>query len=74
MGSAQIDPKGDTVNYYDSDSLCVVIRERREQRTREGDAERLAREIRGTQKRGRRRPLNIALALSRRATRPRLEA
>jgi hypothetical protein len=64
------------VNYYHSDSLRLVIRERLEQRTREANAERLAREIRLTKKRSRRRPLIIGLALraSHRATQPRLEA
>lgn len=63
------------MNYYDSNSLRLVTRERLEQRTRDADAERLAREIRGTDKRSRRRRLTIALALhaSHRATRPRLE-
>ncbi len=38
------------MNYHTSDSLRLVARERLEQRTREADAERLAREIRGTEK------------------------
>ena len=76
MGSARTDPRGDTVNYYDSDSLRLVTRERLDQRIREADAERLAREIRGTERKSRRRRLTIGLALrpSHRATRPRPEA
>ena len=76
MGSARTDPRGGTVNYFDSESLRLMTRERLDQRTREADAERLAREIRGTEKRSRRRRLTIGLALrtSHRATRPRLEA
>jgi hypothetical protein len=75
MGSTQTDRRGDTVNYHTSDSLRLVARERLEQRTREADAERLAREIRGKEKGSRRRRPTIGLALraSHRATRPGLE-
>jgi hypothetical protein len=63
------------VNYYSEDLLRLARRER-EQRAREAEAERLAREIRGTVPRRRRRRLTVGLALGagRRATEPRLEA
>jgi hypothetical protein len=63
------------VNYYTEDLLRLVTRGH-EQRTRAAEAERLAREIRGTV-RGRRRlrsTVGLALGSGRRATRPRLEA
>jgi hypothetical protein len=57
------------VNYHTSDSLRLLTRERLEQRVQEADAERLAREIRGTARHRRRPRLSVALALgaSRRA-------
>jgi len=64
------------VNYHTSDSLRLVTREHLEQRAREADNERLAREIRGTAQHHRRPRLTLRLALrpSRRAAQPRLEA
>jgi hypothetical protein len=64
------------VNYHTSDSLRLVTRERLEQRARDADNERLAREIQGTAEHHRRRRLTLGLALnsSRRAGQPRLEA
>jgi hypothetical protein len=63
------------VNYYTEDLLRLVTREH-EQRTRAAEAERLAREIRGTV-RGRRRlrsTVGLALGAGRRAAHSRLEA
>jgi hypothetical protein len=71
MGSAATDPKGDTVNYYAADSLRLLTRERLEQRVREADAERLAREISGKARTRRRLPLARMAAPG--AGQPRLE-
>jgi hypothetical protein len=60
------------MNYYDQDSLRLVTRERLEQRVREADAERLAREISGKARKSRRLPL--ARVAAQRAGHPRLEA
>jgi hypothetical protein len=63
------------MNYHDLDSLRLLTRERHEQRSREGDAERLARNIRSTTPRRRRlRTLGLARVIDRRAAQPRLEA
>jgi hypothetical protein len=63
------------VNYYTEDLLRVVTREH-EQRAREAEAERLAREVRGTvpARRRLRSTIGLALAAGRRARQPRLEA
>jgi hypothetical protein len=60
---------------HDPQSLRLLAREHHERRRREGDAERLAREIRGTTPRRRRLPhiLGLALATARRTTQPRLQ-
>jgi hypothetical protein len=64
------------VNQHDPDSLRLLTRERHEQRRREGDNERLARDIRGTTPRRRRRPLSVGFTLATRRPMqpPRLEA
>jgi hypothetical protein len=64
------------MNYYTSDSLRLLTREHLEQRGREAENERLAREIGGTEERRRRPRLSAWLALgpSRPAGQPRLEA
>jgi hypothetical protein len=64
------------VNYHTTDSLRLMTRERLEQRARDADNERLAREIQGTAEHSRRRRLTLGFALnsSRRAGQPRLEA
>jgi hypothetical protein len=69
-------PEGGDMNRHDPDSLRLMTRERHELRRSEGDAERLAREIRGATPRHRRLPLilGIALATGRRRAEPRLEA
>lgn len=61
---------------HDPHSLRLLTREHLERRRREGDAERLAREIRGTTPRRRRLQeiLGLALATARRTTQPRLQA
>jgi len=68
--------KEETVNQHDPDSLRLLTRERHQRRRRDGDTERLAREIRGTPPRRRRLPLilRLALATPRRTAQPRLEA
>jgi hypothetical protein len=64
------------VNHHDPDSLRLLTREHHERRRREGDAERLAREIRGSTRTRRRLPriLGLALATARRTAQPRLQA
>jgi hypothetical protein len=69
---AKTDPRGDTVNSYDQDSLRLLTRERLEQRVREADAERLARKISGKARKRRRLPL--ARMAAQRVGQPRLEA
>ncbi len=66
----------DAVYYNDQDFARLVTRERLEQRLREAEATRLAREIRGTAPRRRRLGISVGLMLGRgrRAIRPRLEA
>jgi hypothetical protein len=74
-GSPQSDRRGATVNHYTEDVLHLVTRERHQQRAREAEAERLAREIRGTTpKRRRLRLPGLVPGTGRRATQPRLEA
>lgn len=74
--SARPIKKEETVNHYDPDLLRLLTREHHERRRREGDAERLARQIRGTTPRRRRLPqiLRLALATARRTAQPRLQA
>jgi hypothetical protein len=64
------------VDYYDLDSLRLLARERHELRIREGDAERLARQIRGRPPRRPRLrlPLDFSLKPRQRAGQARLEA
>jgi hypothetical protein len=64
------------MNLHDPDSLRLMTCERHERRLREGDAGRLAREIRGTTPRGRRLTLILwlAQATGRRSAATRLEA
>jgi hypothetical protein len=64
------------VYYNDQDFARLVTRERLEQRIREAEAARLAREIRGTAPRRRRLRVSVGLRLGsgRRAIRRRLEA
>ncbi len=64
------------MNHHDPDSLRLLAREHHERRRREGDTERLAREIRGTTPRRRRLPqiLGLALATARRTAQARLQA
>jgi hypothetical protein len=67
------------MNLHDPDSLRLMTRERHERRLREGDAGRLAREIRGTLPRRRQRLrlpliLGLARATGRRSAETRLEA
>jgi hypothetical protein len=65
-----------TVDSYDLDSLRLLTRQHREQRLREAERERLARELRVTGQRRPRPRLNIRLShrLRQRAGQPRLEA
>jgi hypothetical protein len=51
------------VDCHNLDSLRLLTRERHQQRLREADAERLAREIGGTARRRRRLRLTVNLAL-----------
>lgn len=62
--------------YNDLDFVRLVARERFEERLREADATRLAKEIRGTApcSRGLRTTVRLTLGTSRRALRSRLEA
>jgi hypothetical protein len=60
------------VNYYDLDSLRLLARQHHDLRLREADAERLARELRGTPQRRPRLRLTVSLALgARHRLRPR---
>jgi hypothetical protein len=63
------------MNNYDLDSLSLVARERRDQRLREADTERLAHllRIRDAQRRGMRVPLNFVASASQRLRPRRLE-
>ena len=60
------------MDYYNLDSLRLLARDRHEQRLREGDAERLARNIRRTTPRRRLR-LILRPSTGQRAAQPRLE-
>jgi hypothetical protein len=62
------------VDYYDLDSLRLRARERHELRMREGDAERLVREIRGRPRRRLRLTIGFSLKPRQRAGQARLEA
>jgi hypothetical protein len=63
------------MSHYDLDSLRLLARERHEQRLREADAERLARELRATaQPRRRLRvPVNLVVGAGQRLRPRRLE-
>jgi hypothetical protein len=63
------------MNNYDLDSLSLVARERRDQRLREADTERLAHllRFREAQHRGMRVPLNFVAGVSHRFRPRRLE-
>jgi len=50
------------VNSYDLDSLRLLSRQHHDQRLREANAERLARQLRGTRPRLRRLRLSVSLA------------
>lgn len=52
------------MNSYDLDSLRLLTRQHHDQRLREANAERLARELRGTRPRLRRLRLTVSLALA----------
>jgi hypothetical protein len=62
------------VNNHTRDTLDLLTRERLEQRARDADNERLAREIQRTAQHPRRPPLTLAPNPSRRAGQPRQEA
>jgi hypothetical protein len=68
--------QGGDMHQHDPDSLRLMTRERHDRRLREGDAERLAREIRGTHWKRSRLPLilGFALATGRRVAHTRLQA
>jgi hypothetical protein len=63
------------VHYHDRDFVRLVARERFEERLREADAERLAREIRRGDQRRRRLRVTVGLVVGarHRVRRPRLE-
>lgn len=63
------------MNYYNQDSLRLATRERLEQRVREAEAERLAREINRNTRARVRRPLTFwhVRVTGHRASKPRLE-
>ncbi len=51
------------MNYYDPDTLRLLTRERHEQRLREANAERIARELRGRNQKRHLPHLNMHLSL-----------
>lgn len=64
------------MNHYDTETLRLLSREHHSKRLREANAERIARDIRGTRQRRRRPRLTIELPLQHRrhAHRPRFTA